>query len=34
VAGLSEEGEIKPYLIIDRSSYLKQLKAVYDKMKR
>ena len=34
VAGLSEEGEIKPYMIIDRSSYLKQLKTVYEKMKK
>lgn len=33
IAKLAEEGEIKPYLIIDRGAFLKQLKSVYNKLK-
>jgi hypothetical protein len=33
IAKLAEEGEIKPYFIIDRRAYLDQLKAIYDKIK-
>ncbi|HXG63680.1 MAG TPA: hypothetical protein VNO70_01145, partial [Blastocatellia bacterium] len=33
IARLAAEGDIKPIFIIDRSEYLDQLKAIYDKMK-
>jgi hypothetical protein len=33
IAKLAEEGEIKPRSVIDRSAYLDQLKAIYDKVK-
>ena len=34
VTKLAEVGDIKPQLVIDRSDYLDQLKAIYDKMKK
>lgn len=33
IARLAEEGEIKSHLIIDRASYLEQLKSLYEKVK-
>jgi hypothetical protein len=34
ISSLAEDGEIKPQTIIDRSSFLTQLKLLYDKMKK
>lgn len=34
ISRLAEDGEIKPQTIIDRTSFLAQLKALYDKMKK